>query len=530
MPVLSAVQDDVSAVTFAEFVELGRLQSLSERLLGRPATAAEVWAWRPRMRSRWGMLWLLISTGLSQEARRTPGWLARLLRYIEESPTSAGPVRDLFVIPLAGLLGLTASVFPRLAYRPCRRSHDMGLREPHSKCMLRHAAAATAGANGSDQGELGVNIMGYFGSELGIGEAARSLASSCLKVGISVNCVDVGPIFAAAGNAEAAGALFQDCHPIDILYYNADATPAAACHLRKIGHHAGYRIGFWHWEQTLLPRRFHDAFAEVDEIWVPSRFVEEAIAPVSPVPVVKIPHSVQFSPTPGVSRADFGLPENKCLVLIMYDFHSFQYRKNPQAAVAAFRRAKAAEPSLGLVIKTINASHHENDRQELQEAMRDLPDVTFIDTTLTRQQTWDLEMCCDILLSLHRAEGFGLIIAEMMFLGKPVVATGWSANMDFMDITNSVPVDFELRPLPASMGPYEAGVPWAEPDIQHAAAALRRLATDRAFAQELGDAARKAIRCKLAPQVVGCRVRERLEIIQRWFPRAGARIPHVGSI
>ena len=209
----------------------------------------------------------------------------------------------------------------------------------------------------------------------------------------------------------------------------------------------------------------------------------------------------------------------------MYDFHSFQERKNPQAAIAAFRQAKAAEPSLGLVIKTINAQHHQRERQELQEALRDVPDVTFIDAALTRQQAWDLEMCCDILLSLHRAEGFGLILAEMMSLGKSVVATGWSANMDFMDESNSLPVAFELKPLPRSIGPYEAGVLWAEPDIDHAAAALRRLVTDRDLAARLGHHARETIHRTLDPQVVGARVRQRLDVIERWFPRVGAAPP-----
>ena len=260
----------------------------------------------------------------------------------------------------------------------------------------------------------------------------------------------------------------------------------------------------------------------MDEVWVPSRFVHEAIGPVAPVPVVTIPHAIEFTPTPGVRRADFGLPESKCLVLVMYDFHSFQERKNPRAAIAAFRAARAVEPSLGLVVKTIHAHRYPRERQELADMLRDVPDVTIIDETLTRQQAWDLEACCDILLSLHRAEGFGFILAEMMFLGKPVVATGWSANMDFMDASNSVPVAYTLAPLARAVGPYDAGILWAEPDIDDAADALRRLASDRDLSSRLGQAASVSIRRTLAPQVVGSRVHERLTVIRRWFPRAGA--------
>jgi glycosyltransferase involved in cell wall biosynthesis len=520
-----ATEADTIASSFFALGEIGRLHGLSDQLLGRPATPAEIRAWRPWMRSRLGMARLLLRTGLSQEARRSPGWLARLLRYIAQSPLASGPVRDCAVIPLTRLVSLGAGFFPGLAYRPCLRSDAAKTPEPHPKQILGHVAPSPAPRR-PVQNAPGVNILGYFGSDLGIGEAARSLAGSCDEAGIAVTRIDAGELFAAPVSTIGATSFPRhEQRPIDILFYNADVTLAAAQHLRAIGHHSGYRIGFWHWEQLILPQRFHDAFAEVDELWVPSTFIQKAIGPVAPVPVVMIPHAVRFTPTPGVKRSAFGLPEDKCLVLVMYDFHSFQERKNPQAAIAAFRQAKAAEPSLGLVIKTINAQHHQRERQELKDALRDVTDVTFIDAALTRQQAWDLQMCCDILLSLHRAEGFGLILAEMMYLGKAVVATGWSANMDFMDESNSLPVAFELKPLPRPIGPYEAGIPWAEPDIDHASAALRRLITDRHLASRLGHNARETILRTLDPQVVGARVRQRLDVIARWFPRARAAPP-----
>jgi len=520
-----ASEADTIASSFAALGEIGRLQGLSDQLLGRPATPQEIRAWRPWMRSRLGMARLLLRTGLSREARRSSGWLARLLRYIAQSPLASGPVRDYALIPLTRLVSLGAGVFSGLAYRPYLRSDAATAPESHPKQILRHVAPSPASSRPGHDAPS-VNILGYFSSDLGIGEAARSLAGSCDEAGIAVTCIDAEELFNTPVSTIGATSFpRQEKRPIDILFYNADVTLAAAQHLRAIDHHSGYRIGFWHWEQPILPQRFHAAFAEVDELWVPSTFIQDAISSVAPVPVVKIPHAVRFTPTPGVKRAAFGLPEGKCLVLVMYDFHSFQERKNPQAAIAAFRQAQAAEPSLGLVIKTINAQHHHRQRQELQEALRDVAGVTFIDAALTRQQAWDLQMCCDILLSLHRAEGFGLILAEMMYLGKVVVATGWSANMDFMDESNSLPVAFELKPLPRPIGPYEAGIPWAEPDIDHAAAGLRRLVTDRELASRLGRNARETIRRTLDPQVVGLRVRQRLEVIERWFPRARAAPP-----
>lgn len=513
---------DALAPSFAAISERQRLESLSTQLLGRSPTTEELQAWRPRLRGRPGMARLLLGVGFSREARRMPGWFARLLQYIADAPMAAGAVRDYTVMPFLGLLSRAARMVPRLAYRPYVSDAGAIAAEPHPRQVQRHAATRPQ-ADAADRENPGISILGYFSREIGIGEAARSLARACEVAGIPVTPIDVGSLFETPLTTSAAAALPRPRQlPIDVLYYNADMTPAAARHLRALGRQSGYRIGVWHWEQPVLPTRFHEAFADVDEVWVPSRFVHDAIAPVAPVPVVTIPHAVDFTPTLGVRRADFGLPDDKCLVLVMYDFHSFQDRKNPRAAIAAFRAAGAVEPSLGLVVKTNNAGRYPRERQELADMLRDVPDVTILDETLTRQQAWDLESCCDILLSLHRAEGFGLILAEMMFLGKPVVATGWSANMDFMDALNSVPVAYTLAPLARPVGPYDAGILWAEPNIDDAADALRRLASDRDLAARLGQAASVSIRRTLAPQVVGRRVRERLTVIRRWFPRAGA--------
>ena len=511
-----AAQWYASAGPFSSLRNVPSVQSLAEELLGRAAQPAELNAWLPGMNSRIGRAWLLISLGLSREARSTPGWLARLAHFVNHSPLAPAGVKVLVSRPLEQLLAAVSVRYPRLAHRPIPTPRNDSIAPKVSRDRFRLNFLPPKGSN---EGPCGINLIGYLKAELGIGEAARSLARSCEAAGISYTGVDVGY---QVGNRQSddtlPAATGDKRYPVDILYVNADMTPVTVQHLHSIGHVASYRIGFWHWEQPVLPRRFHDAFSLVDELWVPSTFVLEAVMPVSPVPVYRIPHALSFTPGAQASRAGFGLPEDKLLVLVMYDFHSYHYRKNPQAAIAAFRRAAAVNQSLGLVIKTINGEHHHVAAQELADSLGDLPHVTLIDTYLTRQQTWDLESCCDILLSLHRAEGFGLAPAEMMYLGKPVVATGWSANMDFMNVSNSMPVRYELKPLTRDLGPYEAGALWAEADIEHAAWCLRKLAAEQGFAQHLGNQARETIRRDLDPRVVGERVAARLKSLAQWYP------------
>lgn len=503
-------------------VHIHRLQYLYDRLLGRAPEIPALLALGPRMGSKAGMARTVLSVGLSPEARRSPGWLVRLVRMTNEVHLTPQPIKQYLTAPLGRMLDSAGKRWPSLAYRPAGVQNlsaypaagspgPAGTRMRHAPEQVpRHLAAPP-----------GINLVGYLKAELGVGEAARSLARACTAVGVPFSGVDVGY---QSSNLQRDDSVVrqavEEYFPIDLLYVNADQTATTAQQIQLQGHkRAPYTIAFWHWEQPELPAHHLAAFAHVDEVWVPSTFVQDAVAAVSPVPVFKVPHALSFAPTPGVTRSQFGLPQDKTLVLVMYDFHSYQFRKNPQAAVQAWRQAAAMQPELTLVLKTINSQHHPEAFAALQASVRELPNVIFINDFLTRQQVWDLQSVCDILLSLHRAEGFGLGPAEMMYLGKPVVATGWSANMDFMTAENSMPVRYTLKPLAQDVGAYPAGPVWAEADTDHAAECLVRLAQDPALRQQIGERAAHDIRAQLSPQAVGRQIRQRLQVLGHWYPQ-----------
>ncbi|HEY5798915.1 MAG TPA: glycosyltransferase family 4 protein, partial [Burkholderiaceae bacterium] len=437
-----------------------------------------------------GYLRVALSTALSGESRRLPGWQLRLLCW----PFA-------FAAPPA---------VTDQAKAPFADTAAPALRPPYNPLAARHDTAGTP---------PGINLVGYIAAELGLGEAARSLARACRAAGVPYAVTDVGY---QSSNLQRDTWALEHAVParqqIDLIYVNAAETAATVAHLAKRGEQGQYRIGFWHWEQPQLPRAHLAAFAHLDEVWVPSRFVHDAVAAVSPVPVHIVPHALEFAPTPGVTRAQFGLPDGKLLALVMYDFHSYQHRKNPQAAIAAFRLAAQGRHDCALVVKTINSEHHAQAYEELRAHLADLPDTAMLDRFMTRQEVWDLQSCCDMLISLHRAEGFGLGPAEMMYLGKPVVATGWSANMDFMTHENSMPVRYTLQPLRETIGAYEAGPDWAEADVGHAASCIARLLDDPQLRAQLGARAQQDVRAMLAPDAVGKRVAERLRSIAYWHP------------
>lgn len=361
----------------------------------------------------------------------------------------------------------------------------------------------------------GFNLIGYVYAELGVGEAARSMALAATEVALPYSVVDVGY---QSSNRQTDFRVrekaVRERFDIDMLYVNADQTPTTLEYLASKGHPAaGYRIGYWHWEQPRLSEQFLGSFDGLDEVWVPTSFVHEAVSAISPIPVYKVPHALQFSVDGKWTRGSFGLPEDKFTVLVMYDFHSYRFRKNPEAAIDAFKRVAKGRKDMCLVIKTINAGNYVDDYTALKREVRDLDSVVFIDEVYARDQLYGLEANCDCLLSLHRAEGFGLGPAEMMYLGKPVIATGWSGNMEFMTPMNSCPVNYDLRPLEKPLGVYVAGLDWAEPDVEHAADYLKRLVEDPSLAHDIGQRAQHDIRRQLNPKVIGELYRERFSLI-----------------
>jgi glycosyltransferase involved in cell wall biosynthesis len=166
-----------------------------------------------------------------------------------------------------------------------------------------------------------------------------------------------------------------------------------------------------------------------------------------------------------------------------------------------------------LLVKVNQSAAHPDDYAALCDWLAGVPGVHVTDRVLSRARVNGLIDACDGVISLHHSEGFGLVPAEAMYLGKPVVATGWSGNVDFMDVGNSCLVGYELVTLARDYGPYRAGQQWAEPDIDHAASLLRRLLDDADFRATIGKRARQTIRSRFSPAAAGKRYAARLAAI-----------------
>jgi glycosyltransferase involved in cell wall biosynthesis len=362
----------------------------------------------------------------------------------------------------------------------------------------------------------GLNVIGYARSEHGVGQSLRQFVAALDAVGIPSAVMDFNNnnLSRVEDFSIEKRIVTEPEYGTNVFHINADQMPEAEMHLPS---HLFFRynVGFWHWELPEMLDEHLAGFNRLDEIWVPTAFVQDAVAKKSPVPVVRMPHAIHFTLSAGATRAAFGLPDGKFLFLMIYDFSSYQERKNPQAALLAFERAfPRGSDNVALVIKTQNGQFHESDVRALRARLSGRENVIWINETYTRQQIYDLQSVCDALVSLHRSEGFGLGPAEAMFLGKPVIATNWSGNTEFMRPQNSLLVNYRLVTIEKDIGVYRAGQTWAEPDVDHAALLMRQIVEDEALRARISTEARRTMREEFSPEAIGQRIRARLTFIQ----------------
>jgi glycosyltransferase involved in cell wall biosynthesis/SAM-dependent methyltransferase len=360
--------------------------------------------------------------------------------------------------------------------------------------------------------KFGINLAGYIKSEKGMGEAVRS-DIRCLQAAnipfVLNNFIDSG----SENKENVAGFSEDNPYNINLIHINADQFPSFVQRKSQTYLQGRYNIGYWAWELPHFPEEWQEAFQYLDEIWVPSNFVQNSVAKVSPLPVITIPHSVERKiVSTKFDRKYFGLPVDTFIFLFIFDFDSFMARKNPIGLVNAFKNAFLKNENVTLVIKCSHSDHYPEDLQLLKEKSRET-NIKIIDDVFTREEVDALLALSDCYVSLHRSEGFGLTIAEAMSMGKPVIATGYSGNMDFMTPWNSFIVKYKLVEIDRDYGPYKKGWLWAEPDLDEASRLMRYVFKDKEKAMAIGQAAKEHIGYYFSSDSIGKVYQKRLSTI-----------------
>ncbi len=360
----------------------------------------------------------------------------------------------------------------------------------------------------------GVNFFGYLMAQMGLGQGARLMAHAIQKSGLPHSLINVWAGNPASHNeTEFEPQLVK--HPsynVNIVHVNAEQTPLVRLIYPRRTWDKRYNIAVWLWELEDFPPEWHGEFSHFDEIWTPSSFNSASIQKSTALPVVTIPYGICAETDARFGRRYFNLPEDCFLFLSMYDVNSTMERKNPMGAIDAFCAAFPADFSgAGLVIKINNATPESV--QKLSAYVGNRRNIFVISELLTKTQVHSLIKACDVFVSLHRSEGFGLVMAEAMYLGIPAIATNWSSNTDFMKPDNSCLVDFRFADVTDPYYRARHGKRWADPDIGHAAAYMDRLFSDSRYYRRIAEAGCQFIRSEYSVERSAQKIVSRLKSV-----------------
>ena len=352
---------------------------------------------------------------------------------------------------------------------------------------------------------IGVSIVGFLNTPIGLGESARRQVRALRAAGVFTSnhsipiprlpTVPFEPV--DTGIPKFRQAIFH-INPPEMLQATRRGQLFPETRL--------YRMGYWAWELPVLPGAWVPAVDLVDEIWVPSNFIADCFVDVTKKPVRVIPHAVPSNTRDKrEARTTFDLPEDAFIFLSMFDTNSFPQRKNPAGVIHAFRDAfpDGAQSRPMLVVKMHGQDNRSSEFHELLTAAANDPCIRIIDRTLSDEEVQKLQAACDCFVSLHRSEGFGLNIAECMAAGKAVITTDFSGNTDFTNTSNAVMIPYAMRKVLPEDYQFGRGQWWAEPSHEAAVEAIRWVVENPAKAQALGETARSHMAANYSFEAVG---------------------------
>jgi len=415
-----------------------------------------------------------------------------------------------------------AETVDRVRFRDWAATH--GLDEAEVPPALRAALlrspwwTAPTGVHAAPPGKLrrGVVLAGYLRAESGVGEAARLALDAMDAAGVEVVPAVLGSTPSRQDHpfGGASGATPVADRRVNLVWTSADQLPGFASVVGPDFFAGRYTVGYWAWETDRLPDMMAASAALVDEIWVPSCYVRDAVAAAVDRPIEVFPHPIVAPPIDAAfDDGSLGIPSGYRF-LFTYDFLSGFARKNPLGLLEAFTSAFRCGEGPVLVLKSVNGDRHLDDLERLRLAALGRSDVVVVDGYLTPGARGALLASCDCYVSLHRSEGFGLGLGEAMALAKPVIATAYSGNLDFMDDTTALLVPARRVEVGADAAPYAPTDHWGDPDLGEAATLMRRVAEDPGAGVEIGRRGREHVAARHGARAAGRFAARRLDEIE----------------
>lgn len=360
----------------------------------------------------------------------------------------------------------------------------------------------------------GINLIGFIRGEIGLGQSCRLLADAVNHSEIKFTIYNYEQISSMRFKDSTWDEKITNTTPYNINLIHLNPPDLALSHvtLKNDMWDYKYNIAFWLWELEEFPEEWENCFKFVDEIWTPSEFASNSMRKKTDLPVHTMVYPISAPVNELYDREYFKLPNDKFLFLCMYDSNSTIERKNPTGAIRAFIKAfNKNEINVGLVVKINNPQ--KNDIDIINNLVKEYENVFIITDIMTKVEVNSLIKNVDVLVSLHRAEGFGLPLAEAMLLGIPTIATNWSSNTEFMSNETACLIDYKLITLEHDCAMYKKGNRWADPDLQQAANYMKKLYEDINYYSEMSIKAQNYIKNNFNVEKASIAIKNRINDI-----------------
>lgn len=367
-----------------------------------------------------------------------------------------------------------------------------------------------------NQSSKGINFYAYFEEHSGLSESARLNIRAIKGVQVPVRVFNYSIDNKPLKNSKYLPSRYfneESVFAVNLIHINLNFIEDFIVNVDTDIFKNKYNIAYWAWEFSETPQEILPFLDFFDEIWMPSYFCVNAFSKVSKIPILKFSHPI-IPRNIEITKNELKLPENKFIILTIFDSISSLERKNPFAVIDAFEKAFGKDnEEVILVVKTANFDKFELQFKKFNDRISTFKNILLINEFIDEKELFGLIKHCDAFLSLHRSEGFGLTMAEAMAYEKPVIATGFSGNLDFMNTNNSFLVDYELIKTEKDYGLTKKGFTFANPDTNHAAALLKKVFTNSKIRIEKAKNAKRDIELFFSSNAIGNQMKDRISLI-----------------
>ncbi|MFI0431366.1 glycosyltransferase family 4 protein [Mariniflexile sp. HMF6888] len=354
--------------------------------------------------------------------------------------------------------------------------------------------------------DLGFNVVGYTDAMSGLGEAVRLNIKAAEKLNIPLNIINYEKV------KRKTSYEYSFKYAINLVQISLNDLDTFFSVIEPRFFNGTYTILFLIWESEYIPSRLKKNVNLFNEIWTASTYCKDLFQNVYNGPIITVPHpiEVKLKPVQNQGAIDF-FDRDKFSFLFIFNYHSSITRKNPFFLIEAFSKAFGDNEDVELIIKTVGAETFKSSERYLHQLVSDRKNIKIINADLDKNSVNHLINDCNCYVSMHHSEGFGLTLAEAMYLGKPTIATNYSGNTEFMNENNSFLVDYELGFIDNPDVNFCSKTLWANPMMQDAIKKFREVYENKALRHEKAMNAKLFVKDKLSFYSIGSIMKDRLD-------------------